>query len=74
MADCTMLGSCPFYNDNLVNMPAIAGSLKNRFCRDEFESCARYRVSTALGKEMVPGNLFPHEKSTADMLLQNHKQ
>ena len=74
MAECPKLGVCPFFNDQLANMPAVAESLKERFCRGDFESCARYRVSSVLGKERVPGNLFPQEADTADRLLSNHKQ
>ena len=69
MADCECLSKCPFFNDKMANMPSMADMMKNRYCHDDFEACARYRVFRAHGREAVPPNLFPNQDATADKLL-----
>lgn len=69
MADCSKLEGCPFFNNKLSNMPSTAEGIKKMYCRNDYENCARYRISTKLGKEHVPEGLFPHQKEVADELL-----
>jgi hypothetical protein len=69
MADCECLAKCPFFNDKMANMPSMAEMMKNRYCRDDFTSCARYRVFKALGREAVPSDLFPNQPENAEQLL-----
>lgn len=57
---CEKLEKCPFFNDKMANMPAVAGMLKKQYCQNDKESCARYIVSKA-GKD-VPMDLFPQQK------------
>ena len=59
MGDCKRLGGCPFFNDQLNDMPSTAEMYKRRYCRDDHTACARYQVAEVLGKERVPDNLFP---------------
>ncbi len=69
MADCECLAKCPFFNDKMANMPSMAEMMKNRYCRDEYHTCARYRVFKALGREAVPLDLFPNQPENAEVLL-----
>lgn len=69
MADCPNLAGCPFFNDKMANMPATAESYKNRYCKDDYVNCARYKVCMALGKEKVPGTLFPNMHEAAEKLI-----
>ncbi|MCD4813329.1 hypothetical protein K8S19_06510 [bacterium] len=69
MAACPKLGACPFFKDQMENMPNIAGILKEKYCHGDYAACARYRVSEAKGKESVPHNLFPTDISEAEVLL-----
>jgi hypothetical protein len=69
MIDCEMLPSCPFFNETLPNMPAMAEYLKTLYCRIDFNKCARYMVRQALGKEKVPIDLFPDELERAKRLI-----
>lgn len=48
-----------FFNDQLTNMPAVAGLLKQTYCLGDKSSCARYQVSIA--GVPVPVDLFPNE-------------
>jgi len=50
-------------------MPSIAKSLKEKFCQGDNTHCARYVVLKALGKEKVPGNLFPNDENEAKKVI-----
>jgi hypothetical protein len=69
MADCKNLAGCPFFNDKMSEKPALASMMKKRYCLGESTLCARYIVCEALGKENVPGNLFPNMQDKAQVLI-----
>ena len=69
MAECECSASCMFFHDKMANMPQMAEMMMNRYCRDEYQACARYRVFKALGREAVPADLFPNQPEVADSLL-----
>jgi hypothetical protein len=52
MGECECLAECPFFNDRMKNMPAVAKMYNKNYCHDAYESCARYMVfikSTSAG-------------------------
>jgi len=53
------LAKCPFFNN--LALPATAEILKKKYCRGDFEKCARYQLKKS-GKE-VPDNLWPDGKT-----------
>ena len=57
--ECECLAKCPFFNDQMANMPALAGQIKQRFCLGAWDSCARYVVFKALGPGRAPADLYP---------------
>lgn len=59
MSMCPYAGECAFFNDRLADMPAVAESQKRRYCRADYESCARYRVRKETG--VSPPDLWPDE-------------
>ena len=69
MADCEFLTKCIFFNDKMENMPAIAGTMKERYCRGFPDQCARYRVAVKFGPEKVPRDLFPHDTVRAKIII-----
>lgn len=69
MAECKNLEGCPFFNDKLAEKPALASIMKKKYCLEDSTSCARYIVCEALGKENVPGNLFPNMTIRAEELI-----
>ncbi len=69
MTDCAGIATCPFFNDRMQNMPFIADMMKKHYCRDDFEHCARYMVKQRLGKDRVPGDLFPNQSTKAERLI-----
>ena len=73
MSDCECLGGCPFFNDKMEDMPSMAHIFKDRYCRSDCLSCARYQVFTALGRESVPSDLFPSQVDRAqDVIAVSH--
>jgi len=70
MADCTLLKGCPFFNEKMKNMPALADQYKNKYCRGDNSKCARYMVYQKLGRSAVPVDLFPNQLDRAKKILQ----
>lgn len=62
MVVCELCDTCIFFNDKMPDMPDVAGYLKQKYCRKDFDKCARYRIYKEFGRENVPANLFPNEE------------
>jgi hypothetical protein len=73
MPDCDCLPGCPFFNDKMLNMPALSEMMKKRFCRGDFNSCARHKIKDALGKEKVPSDLFPSQLEKVEDIIQSNR-
>ena len=69
MADCEKLPKCPFFHDQLPDMPELADSLKALFCRGDSSECARHIVATTVGPEHVPPDLFPRQVERARAIV-----
>lgn len=69
MPECRLIGGCIFFNDKMADMPATAELYKNRYCREDSTQCARFRVCEALGREKVPGDLFPNQREKAEEIM-----
>ena len=69
MADCKFLTKCPFFNDQLNNMPAASDMMKKIYWHWNFAKCARYRVVIVLGRKKVPSDLFPGDSRRADEIF-----
>lgn len=65
--ECEKLPSCPFFNGQLGDMPAVSGLLKQIYCLGDKSQCARYQVSQA--GIAVPPDLFPDDTQRAGRLL-----
>lgn len=69
MADCECLPRCPFFNDRMAGMPALADSMKKKYCQGGFDQCARHMVFKVLGSASVPLDLFPNQTDRVPALL-----
>jgi len=69
MAECICLKGCPFFNDNMADMPAMSESLKKKYCLGDNSECARFIVFSANGKGSVPKDLFPHQIDRARKIV-----
>ena len=72
MANCELLEECIFFNDRMKNMPDIAESMKERYCKGNNANCARYMVFKSLGKEKAPADLYPAQMDRVDKIIQNN--
>jgi hypothetical protein len=69
MPDCVCLPKCPFFNDRMAEMPALAKSMKKKYCQGDFAACARYMVFSRKGREAVPSDLFPNQTDRVAAIL-----
>lgn len=69
MPDCECIAACPFFNDKMANMSAIAEMMKRKYCQGDKTACARYMVRGALGRERVPIDLFPNQVDRARQVI-----
>lgn len=67
--DCRNLDTCPFFLNRMKSMPATAELMKNRYCKDDYSSCARYLVSSTVGKKLVPEDLYPNQHERARRII-----
>lgn len=69
MGFCRYGYECSYFNEELGRDTDLTTPLKGRFCLNNPESCAIYRIRTELGAGMVPEDLQPFEWERADELL-----
>lgn len=69
MNDCEMLERCIFFNDKMHDYPFAAEQMKKTLCLGDNRACARYMVLNALGKDHVPGDLFPNDVARAEWVI-----
>ena len=69
MNQCSRLENCPFYQDKMADMPAMAAVYKTKFCLQDYSQCARYMVLSGKGSGAVPIDLFPNQVERARGIL-----
>ena len=69
MADCEKIATCIFFQGVMASKPAILELYMKKFCRGNNSLCARHMVLVALGKDMVPPDLFPNEWQKANKII-----
>ncbi|THB70902.1 MAG: hypothetical protein D6B28_08340 [Gammaproteobacteria bacterium] len=69
MSNCELLETCIFFNDKMEEYPAGVAAMRRRYCLKDNSCCARYQVFKELGREKVPADLFPNDKSRAQLII-----
>ncbi len=69
MGDCECVSRCMLFEEKMSSMPATVEMFRNRYCRADFLTCARYSVYKALGMERVPADLFPNQEDRARKIV-----
>lgn len=69
VADCECLPTCPFFNDQMAEMPSMAEIIKQRYCRSSNVHCARHMVFRALGRPAIPRDLYPSQVERAEEII-----
>ena len=72
MATCENLAACPFYNDKMDINSGIGALYKRKYCENDKNSCARYKVATTVGKEYVTPQLYPNMDDAAEKIIKEH--
>jgi hypothetical protein len=73
MIDCEVIENCIFFNEKMGNMPFASNMYKSKYCRDDFNSCARYYVRSKLGRDKVPTTLFPNQMEKAIEIVKENQ-
>ena len=71
MAHCELIEKCVFFNGHMADMPSTADMLKNLYCQQDFDKCARYVIVKEMGREKVPADLFPNQIEKARSILKS---
>jgi hypothetical protein len=71
MRDCEYLNTCLFLKDTLEGMPACSDLYKRTYCKGGYQTCARFVVLQAIGRENVPGDLLPNDSARAQELVRS---
>lgn len=72
MAQCELIENCIFFNDQMPNMPSTSAVYKKIYCEQDWDTCGRYMVFKALGRENVPKDLFPNQGERAAEIIRKH--
>ena len=72
--ECDWLESCPFYNDKMKVQDVVGAILKTKYCKENHDQCARYKVAREAGKQFVPDTLFPNMLDVAETIIKEAQQ
>ncbi len=71
MYRCELLQTCTFFDDGGGYSPELNHMMKEHYCADRCEDCARYRAIHCLGRDNVPSFMLPTEHDRVEQLLAN---
>ena len=57
---CDLLKTCQFFTSNDAGSKAV-DLLKEVYCLDNYQACARHMLITTIGSEYVPPSLYPNQ-------------
>lgn len=70
MSECVHAHACKFINVTMRDNEALQNLLRNKYCSDTRNECARFRVLRELGGlDHVPADLWPDDSVTASRLI-----
>lgn len=69
MGECEFISKCPFFNGELSGNADSVDEMKEKYCKNNNLNCSRYMVANSIGKELMPPNLYPHEKTRAYLVI-----
>jgi len=72
MAKCELVETCIFFNDQMANMPSTSAVYKKIYCVQDWDTCGRYIIFKAIGRENVPKDLFPNHSDRATAIIKSH--
>lgn len=74
MKSCAYIEQCKNLSDKHgLQMPKLASIFRERYCMDQFDQCARYRVAAVLGPMQIPDFMLPSQIEWAAQIIQEKK-
>lgn len=58
---CELRMTCPLFNEHMQATPSARAMYRVRYCNGDHAACARYVVYLSLGRENIPGDLYPND-------------
>lgn len=71
--ECRWAADCPFFSDPVGYSPELGTLFFERYCRREYQTCARYIGRTVMGLDAVPAEMLPTDFALLDALLREWK-
>jgi len=68
--ECEILPCCQFFKEKMKDLPKAAEYIRDRICRDNYQSCNRFRIYREYGKEHIPGDLDPDDIMEAKRIIE----
>ncbi len=72
MPVCEKLANCPFYKGEMSMEHGLGAIYKKRYCEEDKDLCARYKIATTLGPQYVRDNFYPNDHEGAERILAKH--
>jgi hypothetical protein len=69
MVGCERLEKCPIVNETKNGSASDFQKIKETYCYQNFEKCARYIVLTTVGGDFVPKELLPEQVEKAKEII-----
>ncbi|MBN1672546.1 MAG: hypothetical protein JXR37_16010 [Kiritimatiellae bacterium] len=69
MARCEIWENCMFHNNKMPCDASLGAIYRRHYCNGDFANCARFMVFRALGRQMVPINLYPNQQDRAREII-----
>ena len=69
--ECPNIEKCPFFTGKMADDTGLGHIYKTKYCKGDYQNCARYKVCAKLGKEKVPLTLYPNMHEKADEIIRN---
>lgn len=69
MEECELQGDCVFLAEHRYLMPSTVTMVRQRYCDWNRNACARYFVSTAIGRDFVPPDMLPYQQDRARQII-----
>ncbi|HPY77177.1 MAG TPA: hypothetical protein PLQ45_04980 [Anaerohalosphaeraceae bacterium] len=73
MKICQYSNQCSFLLVHDNDMPKLTTLLRKKYCRGQFEQCARYQVFISLGSQRVPAYMLPSQTEWAEQIIKEQK-
>jgi hypothetical protein len=69
VGSCEIFEGCRFFEEELSALPVTAEMFRAHYCHGNHHSCARKMIVERLGRDAVPGDLFPNQVVRARKIL-----